>query len=220
MEGQWRDSGRTVGGGAFLKIATNNALGLARSVRDTLGLHQIRCTLQVTLLPPTPLSLPLTTTPEEKKSKSPALRTRILSPVHPIHLCTFVPFRFDSSFTLLYHLRPFWFCVLCFFLIPVRLAESICELFLRFNSPNLMPSPLAAKQANDPHEKPGRYRIKKRNPSLLSTMKESFMSQSQKTRWFKTGAIVFAVLCLFYWLSPSGVNVSSDGEAARILIQL
>lgn len=82
-----------------------------------------------------------------------------------------------------------------------------------------MPSPLAAKQANDPHEKPGRYRIKKRNPSLLSTMKESFMSQSQKTRWFKTGAIVFAVLCLFYWLSPSGVNVSSDGEAARILIQ-
>ena len=37
------------------------------------------------------------------------------------------------------------------------------------------------------------------------------MSQSQKTRWVKTAAIVFSLLALFYWLSPSGVEIYNDG---------
>lgn len=33
------------------------------------------------------------------------------------------------------------------------------------------------------------------------------MSQAQKTRWFKTGAIVFIFLVALYYLRPSGVEI-------------
>lgn len=59
----------------------------------------------------------------------------------------------------------------------------------------------------DLHEKPDRYRPKKKNPSLTTKMKEAYMSPTKKTRYFKTGAILFVLVCLFYWMSPSGVSI-------------
>ncbi|POR39204.1 Guanosine diphosphatase [Tolypocladium paradoxum] len=70
---------------------------------------------------------------------------------------------------------------------------------------------LPTKQvAHDPHEKPDRYELNSRSQGLLSTMKEAWMSQSQKTRWIKTAAIAFAVVLMFWWLSPRGVEVYNE----------
>ncbi|KAG8424573.1 Guanosine-diphosphatase [Metarhizium acridum] len=63
--------------------------------------------------------------------------------------------------------------------------------------------------AHDPHEKPDRYG-NGRPQGVLPRMKEQWMSQSQKTRWVKTAAIVLSVCLLFYWLSPRGVDVHSE----------
>ncbi|OAA72512.1 guanosine-diphosphatase [Cordyceps fumosorosea ARSEF 2679] len=71
----------------------------------------------------------------------------------------------------------------------------------------LTPPELATNRSHDPHEKPGRYQPKSRKPRFFAKMKESWASQSSKTRYFKTTAIVFTIICLFYWLSPSGVSV-------------
>ncbi|KAJ4148222.1 hypothetical protein LMH87_002702 [Akanthomyces muscarius] len=71
----------------------------------------------------------------------------------------------------------------------------------------LTPPEPTSKRSDDPHEKPGRYQPKSRNSGLFAKMKESWASQSQKTRYFKTTAIIFTIICLFYWLSPSGVAV-------------
>jgi guanosine-diphosphatase len=66
---------------------------------------------------------------------------------------------------------------------------------------------------HDPHEKPGRYIPASRNGkrSIFARMSEAWMSQSQRMRWLKTGAIVFAIICLFYWFSPAGVQVYNEG---------
>jgi hypothetical protein len=37
------------------------------------------------------------------------------------------------------------------------------------------------------------------------------MTQSQRTRWIKTAAIVFAIVTLFYFISPKGVEVYHEG---------
>ncbi|KAJ6789704.1 hypothetical protein PWT90_00568 [Aphanocladium album] len=71
----------------------------------------------------------------------------------------------------------------------------------------LTPPKSTSKRSDDPHEKPGRYQPKSRQQGFFGKMKESWASQSQKTRYFKTTAIVFAIICLFYWLSPAGVTV-------------
>lgn len=36
------------------------------------------------------------------------------------------------------------------------------------------------------------------------------MSPSQKTRYFKTGAILFFIVCIFYWFSPAGVSIQRE----------
>ncbi|PNY27749.1 Guanosine diphosphatase [Tolypocladium capitatum] len=64
--------------------------------------------------------------------------------------------------------------------------------------------------AHDPHEKPDRYEPDSRSQGLLSTMKEAWMSQSQKMRWIKTAAIAFTVVLMFWWLSPRGVEVHNE----------
>lgn len=75
---------------------------------------------------------------------------------------------------------------------------------------------LPTKQiAHDPYEKPDRYEGSYRNPDYLDKMKEAWMSQSQRSRWSKTGALVFALVCLFYWFSPSGVEVHNGSEQAH-----
>ncbi|EHK26083.1 uncharacterized protein TRIVIDRAFT_36017 [Trichoderma virens Gv29-8] len=60
--------------------------------------------------------------------------------------------------------------------------------------------------AYDPHEKTDRYYPSQRNQGLFSSMKETMLSQAQKSRWLKTGALVLILMCLFYWLSPTGVE--------------
>jgi guanosine-diphosphatase len=71
---------------------------------------------------------------------------------------------------------------------------------------------LPTKQlAYDPHEKPDRYQDPAEGPGIIARMKEAVMSQSQRTRWVKTLAIVFAVVCLFMWLSPRGTDVYRGG---------
>lgn len=59
--------------------------------------------------------------------------------------------------------------------------------------------------AHDPHEKPARYQP--RQVGILEKLKNDMMSQAQKTRWLKTGALVFFVLVGLYYLAPSGVDV-------------
>ncbi|KAK1243864.1 hypothetical protein MKX08_002002 [Trichoderma sp. CBMAI-0020] len=67
---------------------------------------------------------------------------------------------------------------------------------------------LPTKQvARDPHEKTDRYRPSHRKQGLFASMKETMLSQSQKSRWLKTGTLVLVLFCLFYWLSPTGVEV-------------
>ncbi|KAJ0324067.1 hypothetical protein Brms1b_001314 [Colletotrichum noveboracense] len=68
---------------------------------------------------------------------------------------------------------------------------------------------LPTKQpARDPHEKPGRF-APARKTGLFASLGD--MSQAQKTRWMRTGAIAFFVVFLFWYLSPRGVNVRSPG---------
>ncbi|KAH8771781.1 nucleoside phosphatase family-domain-containing protein [Diaporthe sp. PMI_573] len=59
--------------------------------------------------------------------------------------------------------------------------------------------------AHDPHEKPARYQP--RQVGTLEKLKNDMMSQAQKTRWLKTGALVFFVLVGLYYFAPSGVDV-------------
>ncbi|KAI3391498.1 hypothetical protein diail_7225 [Diaporthe ilicicola] len=59
--------------------------------------------------------------------------------------------------------------------------------------------------AHDPHEKPARYQPRK--VGILEKFKDDMMSQAQKTRWLKTGALVFFVLVGLYYLAPSGVDI-------------
>lgn len=67
--------------------------------------------------------------------------------------------------------------------------------------------------AHDPYEKPDRYHWKSKSQSFIGRMKESWMSQSQKTRWLKTTAIVLSLITLFWWFSPRGVEIYNEGTA-------
>ncbi|KAF4963525.1 hypothetical protein FSARC_8462 [Fusarium sarcochroum] len=71
-------------------------------------------------------------------------------------------------------------------------------------------SPPSKLAVFDPHEKPDRYKFKPKRHGLFARMKESFMTQSQRTRWIKTAAIVFAIVTLFYFISPKGVEVYNE----------
>lgn len=46
---------------------------------------------------------------------------------------------------------------------------------------------------------------------MLAKMSDAWKSQSQRVRWVKAGAIVFAFICLIYWFSPAGVQVYHEG---------
>ncbi|KAL1878069.1 hypothetical protein VTK73DRAFT_8120 [Phialemonium thermophilum] len=70
------------------------------------------------------------------------------------------------------------------------------------------------KVAHDPHEKPDRYQDDPKQPSLWAKMQSAWVSQSQRARWIKTGAIVFAIFLLFYYVSPSGVDLYNGTSPA------
>ncbi|KAI3557533.1 GDA1/CD39 family protein [Colletotrichum abscissum] len=75
---------------------------------------------------------------------------------------------------------------------------------------------LPTKQpARDPHEKPGRFAPAQRNTGLFAAFRD--MSQAQKTRWMRTGAIAFFVVFLFWYLSPRGVNVYNGGGKSWLI---
>lgn len=75
-----------------------------------------------------------------------------------------------------------------------------------------LPSLPSKQNSYDPHEKPGRYIPASRNRGKgLASMSDSWASQPQRMRWLKVGTIVFAVICLFYWFSPAGLQVYKDG---------
>ncbi|KAL2023928.1 hypothetical protein VTK56DRAFT_705 [Thermocarpiscus australiensis] len=61
--------------------------------------------------------------------------------------------------------------------------------------------------AYDPHEKPDRYKATNRQPRLLVKMQSAWVSQSQRARYIRTGAILVVVFLLFYYFSPAGVDL-------------
>ena len=68
--------------------------------------------------------------------------------------------------------------------------------------------------AHDPHEKPARYSTKGASRSAAGTLekvKAAWMTQSQRSRYLKTGGILLFVIFLFYYLSPRGTDVYSEG---------
>lgn len=69
--------------------------------------------------------------------------------------------------------------------------------------------------AYDPHEKPDRY-DDNRESSLIMKMQSAWVSQSQRARYFKTGAIIFVVVFLFYYFSPAGVEIYSGGRSLAL----
>lgn len=79
--------------------------------------------------------------------------------------------------------------------------------------------------AHDPHEKAARYSTKGAKNSAAGTLekvKTAWMTQSQRSRYLKTGGILLFVLFLFYYLSPGGTYVvkevanlgGADGQTA------
>ncbi|KAI9149418.1 Guanosine diphosphatase [Paramyrothecium foliicola] len=65
--------------------------------------------------------------------------------------------------------------------------------------------PTTKQVAYDPFEKPDRY--DRKGHSMLARMKDNWSSQPQRARYIKIGAIVFIVACLFWFISPKGVEM-------------
>lgn len=71
---------------------------------------------------------------------------------------------------------------------------------------------LPTKQiAHDPFEKPARY-SGQRSSGFFGGIKAAWMGQAQKARWFKTAALVFLVVFVFYYFSPRGVDIYHGGS--------
>jgi guanosine-diphosphatase len=64
--------------------------------------------------------------------------------------------------------------------------------------------------ARDPHEKPDRYDFDHRDVGLFARMQSAWMSQSQRARGIKTCAIIFTIFALFFYFSPSGVELINE----------
>lgn len=76
--------------------------------------------------------------------------------------------------------------------------------------------------AHDPHEKPARYMTKGASNGAVGTVekiKTAWMTQSQRSRYLKTGGILLFVVFLFYWLSPSGSDVYSESTFCYHLLK-
>jgi len=70
--------------------------------------------------------------------------------------------------------------------------------------------PTNSKIAHDPHEKPARYGVHHRQAGVLGTI-GAWMSQAKQTRWIKYTAALLTVFFLFYYFSPSGVDLYNGG---------
>jgi guanosine-diphosphatase len=77
--------------------------------------------------------------------------------------------------------------------------------------------------AHDPYEKAARYSAKGATVGavgILEKAKDAWMTQSQRSRYLKTGGILFFVVFLFYFLSPTGSEVYREGKLAALLALL
>ncbi|KAK1754766.1 putative guanosine-diphosphatase [Echria macrotheca] len=74
--------------------------------------------------------------------------------------------------------------------------------------------------AHDPHEKPDRYDGQGREPGLIASMQSAWVSQSQRARYLKTGAIIFVVFLLFFYFSPTGVDLYNGSTSTGGLGQV
>jgi guanosine-diphosphatase len=81
----------------------------------------------------------------------------------------------------------------------------------------------------DPHEKPARYNSNKdlsvHRAGILDSLKAAWMTQSQRSRYVKTGGILLFIAFLFYFLAPTGTNIHIVGmftvlSRARVLFYL
>ncbi|OBT56224.1 hypothetical protein VE04_02683 [Pseudogymnoascus sp. 24MN13] len=64
----------------------------------------------------------------------------------------------------------------------------------------------------DPHEKLARYGTPPGASTLktkIDSVKTAWMTQSQRSRYMKTGSILLFIVFLFYYLAPKGVHVGS-----------
>jgi hypothetical protein len=72
----------------------------------------------------------------------------------------------------------------------------------------------------DPHEKPARYSLHRgssvQRAGTLENIKAAWMTQSQRSRYVKTGGILLFILFLFYYLAPRGSNVHFGGRSAVV----
>jgi guanosine-diphosphatase len=74
--------------------------------------------------------------------------------------------------------------------------------------------PTTRNVAYDSHEKPARYNPRLsggRNNSTLAKIKAAWMTQSQRSRYLKTGGILLFVVFLFYFFSSRGGAVYNEG---------
>merc|ERR1712000_308861 len=83
-------------------------------------------------------------------------------------------------------------------------AQSRTRDLMRRSSVSL---PTSKQVAHDPYEKPDRYYASARDGGYFAKMKESWLAQSQKSKWLKIGGVAFAVICLLYFFTPSGYEV-------------
>jgi guanosine-diphosphatase len=68
--------------------------------------------------------------------------------------------------------------------------------------------------AYDPHEKSARYQPRLASRGAFGTLekvKTAWMTQSQRSRYLKTGGILLFVVFLFYYFSSTGSDVYSEG---------
>ncbi|ELR05624.1 Guanosine-diphosphatase [Pseudogymnoascus destructans] len=68
----------------------------------------------------------------------------------------------------------------------------------------------------DPHEKLARYGTPPGASTLktkIDSVKTAWMTQSQRSRYLKTGGILLFIVFLFYYLAPKGVHVGSGSNA-------
>lgn len=80
--------------------------------------------------------------------------------------------------------------------------------------------PTSKVPAHDPHEKPNRYNTRGARDSAVGTLEKiqnAVMTQSQRSRYLKTGGILFFVVFLFYYLS-SGSSSHTGGMIEKVRI--
>ena len=68
--------------------------------------------------------------------------------------------------------------------------------------------------ARDPHEKADRYDGDHKESGFFGRMQSTWASQSQRARYVKSGAIILFIFIVFYYFSPSGVDIYSGGGTA------